>query len=247
MSLLEEWILNKVKLAFAGSVTLIILLSASNIWLFTTITSLQADKKTLTNQVNDSQTQLGQKDNQIQTLQNYVDNLSNQLNQKNSQLTTLQNQVENLSSQINVLNQNYLALNQSYTELQRQYEDLLFHYNLLNQPASNFTTYADLEIQFSLDHTTYYYQDPVSGNITINYLNGTAFEGKVYMRFYLYGVGSKVFIVDIEGFVRFNLSPPVFEYGPGTYKVTIDFLETLDGYFIIIPEANRPWLQVEAK
>lgn len=226
MSLIEEWILNKVKLAFAGSVTLIMLLGASNIWLFTTITSLQADKNTLTNQVNDSQTQLSQKDNQIQTLQN---------------------QVENLSSQINVLNQNYLALNQSYTELLRQYEDLLFHYNLLNQPASNFTTYADLEIQFSLDHTTYYYQDPVSGNITINYLNGTAFEGKVYMSFYLYGVGSKGFVVNIEGFVRFNLSPPVFEYGPGTYKVTIWSLKTPDGYFIIIPETSQPWLQVEAK
>jgi peptidoglycan hydrolase CwlO-like protein len=91
MSLTEEWIVSRVKLLFVGSFILIVLLGVSNIWLFTTLTSLQADKNTLTSQVNDSQTQLTQKNKQIQTLQ--------------SQLLTLQNHVENLSSQINTLNQ----------------------------------------------------------------------------------------------------------------------------------------------
>jgi len=205
--------LSKVKIAFVGSLAFIVLLGVSSIWLFTMITTLQANNNILTSQ--------------IQTLQNQVDTLSNQLDQKNSQINTL---------------------NQNYTELLSRYEDLLFHYNLLNHPASsNFTKYTDLEIQFSLDYTTYYYQDPVSGNITINYLNGTAFKGRVGINFYLYGMGAKDFWVNIEGFVRFNLSPPVFQYGPGTYKVTIWSLVTPDGYSISIPEASRPWLQVEAK
>jgi len=198
--------------------------------------------------VNDSQTQLGQKDNQIQTLQNYVDNLSNQLNQKNSQLTTLQNQVENLSSQINVLNQNYLALNQSYTELQRQYEDLLFHYNLLNGPASNFTNIQDLQITFTTSRTTYYYKDPVSGNVTITYLNGTAFRGAfiIYIRHLTEGMSTTAGIA-IDGFTKFYLSPPVFQFGPGNYAIGISSLSTADGYIIESRWQVFPSVQVEVK
>jgi len=226
--------LNKVKLAFAGSVTLILLLGASNIWLFTTITSLQSDKSVLTSQ--------------IQTLQDQADNLLNQLNQKNSQLLTLQDQVENLSSQISVLTQNYMNLNDSYNELLRQYEDLLFHYNLLNKPASNFTTINDLNITLAVDRTTYYYKDPVSGNVTITYLNGTAFRGVfiLYIRHQTKGTSTTAGIA-IDGFTEFYLSPPVFRSGPGNYTIGISSLSTTDGYIIESRWRVFPSVQVEAK
>src|SRR3989304_3343203 len=240
MSLTEEWIVSKFKLIFVGSFILIVLLGISNIWFFTT----------LTGQVKESQTQLDQKNDQVQTLQSQVDSLSNQLNQKNSQLTTLQNQVENLSSQINVLNQNYLALNQSYTELQRQYEDLLFHYNILNKPASNFTTVKDLNISLAIDRTIYYYKDPVSGNATIRYLNGTAFEGEFILRVFAIqteGPGLAVYFIFrlSNEFPDFVCPPPVFRSGPGSYGIEISRINTADGY--IVADEPGPRVLVEAK
>jgi hypothetical protein len=236
MSLIEEWILNKVKLAFAGSVTLIMLLGASNIWLFTTITSLQSDKSALTSQ--------------IQTLQNQADSLSNELGQKNSQILTLQNQVDDLSNQTDILNQNYLALNQSYTELQRQYEDLLFHYNLLNKPASNFTTINDLNITLAVDRTTYYYKDPVSGNATIKYLNGTPFEGSFVIGVAKSNGGSRIgwtFYLQ-NGYADFNIESPVFSWGPGSYIIKIYWIYTIDGFIVADPNtAGLPEVQVEVK
>jgi len=216
--------LNKVGIAFVGCLAVIAILVVSNLWLFATTTS----------QINDSQTQLNDRNKQIQTLQNQVDNLSDRI-------------VE-LETEVQASNESYVALNESYTELLREYEDLLFHYNLLNGPASNFTTFNDLDIKFSLDYTTYYYQDPVSGNVTITYLNGTAFRGAfiLYIRHLTEGMSTTAEIA-IDEFTEFYLSPPVFRFGPGNYTIGISSLSTADGYIIESRWQVFPSVQVEAK
>jgi len=227
--------LSRVKIAFAGSLALIVLLGVSNFWLFTTVTSLQADKTALTSQVNDSQTQLNAKNNQIQTLQNQVYNLSDRIEELDAQL-------QSKLTQIN-------ALNESYTELLREYEDLLFHYNLLNKPVSNFTTVNDLNITLALHRTTYYYKDPVSGNVTITYLNGTAFRGAfiLYIRHLTKEVMSTTAWIAIDGFTELHLSPPVFQFGSGNYTIGISSLSNADGYIIESRWQVFPSVQVEAK
>jgi hypothetical protein len=210
------------KMALAGSILLISVLGFLNVYAFVMITDLEASKNELAKQVDDYEIAMIQKANQILLLEYQID----ELERKNAGLNDL---------------------NETYVELQRQYNDLIFHYNLLNQPALNFTTYADLEMEFALDYSTYYYQDSVSGNITVNYVNGTAFEGRVSLGFNLAGVGGVDFWFDIQGFARFSLSPPVFEYGPGMYTVTLWSLQTSAGYYINIPHANQPSITVEAK
>ena len=227
--------MNKVKLAFAGSVTLIMLLGVSNLWLFTTVTSLQANKTALTSQINDSQTQLNAKNNQIQTLQIQISNLSDRIEE-------LEAQLQSKLTQIN-------ALNESYTKLQRQYEGLLFHYNLLNGPTSNFTTIQDLQITLRTHRTTYYYKDPLSGNVTMTYLNGTQFEGSFDLFVTLIGggrSGARFYIKN--GFADFVYGPPAFIYGPGTYSVKIGWIFTIDGFVVADPnDAGLPEVHVEVK
>jgi cell division protein FtsB len=217
--------LNKVKIAFVGCVVAIAILVVSNLWLFATFTS----------QINDSQTQLNDRNNQIQTLQNQVANLSDR--------------IAELETEVKASNESYVTLNQSHTDLQREYEDLLFHYNLLNKPASNFTTVQDLEITFTLDKTIYYYKDPVTGNATIRYLNGTAFEGlfriDVESTHGILSLGERYALKN--GFAKFYLEPPVFYWGPGAYIIRIGTIYTIDGYEVASFKAGSPGVQVEAK
>jgi uncharacterized membrane-anchored protein YhcB (DUF1043 family) len=181
------------------------------------------------------QDQVVQRGNQIQTLQAQVNDLNESMAQKDSQIQSLQRQVNNL--------------NQSYIDLQREYEDLLFHYNLLNKPVSNFTTVKDLNISIAIDRTIYYYKDPVSGNVTITYLNGTEFRG-AFILYILHltdeGMSTTAGIA-IDGFTEFYLSPPVFQFGPGNYTIGISSLSTADGYIIESRWQVFPSVQVEAK
>jgi len=181
------------------------------------------------------QDQVVQRDNQIQTLQAQVNDLNEDMTQKDNQIQSLQRQINNL--------------NQSYINLQREYEDLLFHYNLLNKPVSNFTTVNDLNITLALHRTTYYYKDPVSGNVTITYLNGTAFRGAfiLYILHLTKEAMSTTAGIAIDGFTEFYLSPPVFQFGPGNYAIGISSLSTADGYIIESRWRVFPSVQVEVK
>jgi len=190
----------------------------------------------------------------VSTYQNSL----NQINSLNADKADLQSQVNllisdktTLSGNITLLNNQFTALNESYIDLQQKYEDLLFHYNLLNKPASSFTTVKDLNISLAIDRTIYYYKDPVSGNVTITYLNGTGFEGifSIYVVPIFGGYGRTDYhsnpIVK-NGFADFYLPSPIFVYGPGNYTIGIAGLSTVDGY-VIAANLRDPCVQVEAK
>jgi len=191
--------------------------------------------------------------NQINSLNADKTNLQSQVNLLISDKNTLQNQISTysawLSGNITLLNNQIAALNKSYTDLLREYEDLLFHYNLLNKPTSSFTTVKDLNITLTIDRTTYYYEDPVSGNITMTYLNGTAFRGAfiLYIQHLTKEAMSTTAEIAIDGFTRFYLSPPVFRFGPGNYTIGISSLSTVNGYIIETRWQVFPSVQVEAK
>ena len=221
--------------ALAGSVVLIAALVLLNVYASTQITSLEASESLLAEQVGDYEIELGQKANQILTLEDQIGDLSSKYNLLNSTCSSL--------------NSTYANLNETYTELQRQYEDLLFHYNLLNEPASNFTTVADLEIEIAVDYSIYYYQDPVAGNVTITYLNGTAFKGTfiLYIRHLPTESMSTTAGFAVDGFTAFYLSPPIFLRGPGNYTIGIASLADADGYIIENRWAVFPSVLVEAK
>lgn len=187
-------------------------------------------------EIKNLQNQVIQRDNQIQTLQSQVNDLNEDMTLKDNQIQSLRQQVNNL--------------NQSYVELLEKYEDLLSHYNLLNGPASNFTTIQDLQITFTTSRTTYYYKDPVSGNATITYLNGTPFEGSFVVGVAQSSGGSRIgwtFYLQ-NGFAKFDIESPVFSWGPGTYIVKIYYIYTGDGFIVADPNTvGLPEVQVEAK
>jgi len=118
----------------------------------------------------------------------------------------------------------------------------------IDKPVSNFTTVKDLNVTLCLHRTTYYYKDPVSGDVTITYPNGTAFRGEfiLYIRHITEGMSTTAWIA-IDGFTKFYLSPPVFQFGPGNYTIGISSLSTADGYIIESSWQVFPSVQVEAK
>jgi hypothetical protein len=118
------------------------------------------------------------------------------------------------------------------------------------KPVSNFTTVKDLNITLCLHRTTYYYKDAVSGDVTITYPNGTAFTGifVIYVLAQFGGYGMTTYGgCNIDGFTKFYLSPPVFQFGPGNYTIGMSSLSTTDGYIIESRWQVFPSVQVEAK
>ncbi|MEM2103891.1 MAG: hypothetical protein QW717_03265 [Candidatus Bathyarchaeia archaeon] len=214
--------------------------------------SLKSEISARDNTIASLNSQIASLNSQIADLRDQKDKLQNWLQGNityyTSGVNSLNSQIINLQNQIVLLNARITALNESYIGLLEEYEDLLFHYNLLNKPASSFLTIHDLIIKFTLDHTTYYYKDPVSGNVSITYLNGTAFKGKI--SFYVKSAHATTTLgvtVKVDGFTKFYLSPPVFMHGPGNYTVGISMLLTVDNYIVESRIEFLPSVDVEVK
>jgi archaellum component FlaC len=163
-----------------------------------------------------------------QTYENYVANHTF----SNSQYTTLQNEATDLQNQLNELNQNY-------QDLLDDYDELLADYELITSPATVFETIDDFEIELNLNKRIYDYTEPLSGNVSIYYTNGTAFQGTFSISMYHEdGGGMASTRFDVNGYGDFIIeAPQSFYYGPGEYTVQIMQLNNLDGYIIIDWEA----------
>jgi chaperonin cofactor prefoldin len=188
----------------------------------------------LLSQVNALQSQISGKDTQIANLQSQID-------AKNIQVTSLQSQVSSLQSQ-------FTEFNQSYQTLLSDYNELLDDYNLLNAPARNLTSVGDLDFTITTYQHIYNYQDPVSGNVTIYYHNGTAFKGAFSI--YLLHVDNMATTAkfEVDGYGEFFVASPLsFIKGPGNYTIGISSLYTADGYIIESRWQVFPSVQVEAK
>ena len=206
------------------------------------VLELETETSALTNDYSNLSTTY----NQLRDNYGYLNETYNQVRDSYDYLNASYHE---LASELSTLTVDYNYLNENYVELLQQYEDLLFHYNLINGPASNFTTIQDLQITLAVHRTSYYYKDPVSGNVTITYLNGTVFEGSfiLYIRHLTKETMSTTASILISGFTEFYLSPPVFGFGPGNYTIGISSLSTTDGYIIESRWQVFPSVQVEAK
>jgi len=199
------------------------------------ISSLQTSLVKAEETIGDLQSQLSQRDEEILGLQN-------ELTQKNNQIGRLQEQISDLIIELR-------NLNQSYQALQAIYEELLNDYRMLNAPVSAFVSAADLDFTITTHQRIYGYKDPVSGNVTIYYNNGTAFKGKfsIYIERIGYGVTSG-WTFNVNGYGKFNVNPPAFTWGPGTYRIGLLWLYDSEGYTIATPnEIRHIYVTVEAK
>jgi len=196
----------------------------------------------LEQRVSDLEGQINGKNNQIATLQSQLSEKDELISEQQSQLTQKDNQIQGLQEQIS-------DLNQSYQELQEDYEKLLNDYKMLNAPVSNFTSVGDLDFTIATHQRIYSYNDPISGNTTIYYHNGTAFKGtfSIYIEQLGGPMGSGwTFYVDGRG--EFYKGSPAFLYGPGTYQIGLSVLYDSEGYMIATSnEIGHIYVTVEAK
>lgn len=166
-------------------------------------------------EIRNLQNEVIQRDTLIQTLQNEVNSLSEEATQKDSEIQLLQQQIDNLN---------------------KSYGALLFRYNLINSPASNSTLIGDLQITLTTHHTIFYHEDPLSGNVTVTYLNGTTFEGEFSLGIHRIGSDVELHTAHFKirnGFAEFTReSYSAFKYGPGTYRIRIINIFTIDGVLV---------------
>lgn len=208
------------------------------------ITELNNQIINKTAEITDLQTQVTQKSAEVATLNSQITNLNVQVNNLTEDLAQKDNSIQSLNQQIS-------DLNSSYLELVAEYDDLLFHYDLVNGPVSSFDSVGDLQITFATSRTVYYYQDSLSGNITISYLNGTAFDGNFDIHISC-DAGGYTFFLSYEianGYGEFLINPPkAFHYGPGIYTVFIYGITNHDGFKVAtFSELADLSVQVEAK
>ena len=195
----------------------------------------------LQSQIEDKNTQINSLQYQIADLQSEIEDLQNQLTSKDNQILELQNQLADKETEISDLHNQISILQDQLDELQSQLR-------ILNAPVSSFTTINDLKITIATHKHVYSYKEPVSGNVTVYYLNGTAFKGSFIIYIECLGDGSGgTSSFPVEGYGEFHVKSPAFMYGPGKYQIGISTLFDAEG-FIIENRINLfPYVEVEAK
>ena len=178
---------------------------------------------------------------QIGQLEERVKDLRNQLTSKDNRILGLQNQLADKETEISDLHNQISILQDQLDELQSQLR-------ILNAPVSSFTTINDLEITITTHKNIYSYKEPISGNVTVYHLNGTAFKGSfsIYIERLEDGM-STTSDFPVEGYGEFHVKSPAFRYGPGKYRIGIAGLLDAEG-FIVENRINLfPYVEVEAK
>ena len=174
-----------------------------------------------------------------ETYENYVANHTF----TNSQYNALQNQATDLQNQLDELNQNYQNLIENYDEL-------LADFRLINGPVSKFDTIDDIEIELSVNQTIYSYTDPIFGNLSVYYTNGTAFQGTFFLAIFCDGGGaSTAGTFEVNGHGDFIVEPPYsFNSGPGSYTIRLGEISNTAGYSVAsFNELSGISVTVEAK
>lgn len=229
---------------------------------FRRIGSLESQVSSLQGQISSQETQITILEKQLADNLTLVAQLKTWLSgnlTKNAQLQTqvsiLTEQAENLTSQIVLLETQTLQLEETIASLRAEVEELRYRISLVNAPVSALVKGKDLIMTISLPYTVYSYRESVIyGNVTVVYVNGTAFEGmfSIYILplFGGWGMTNYPAVALTNGFGEFYLAStpgwPIFRYGPGKYRVGIAGLTTVEGY--VIPELGEtPYVDIEAK
>ena len=212
------------------------------------VIDLQDQLESKDNQISDLQSQIEDKNTQINTLQDQMADLQSQIGELQNQLTSKNNQILELQNQLADKETEISDLQSQISILQDQVDELQSQLKLLNAPVSSFTTINDLKITIATHKHVYSYKEPVSGNVTVYYLNGTAFKGSFVIYIELLGDGmTSGMTFPVEGYGEFHVKTPTFRFGPGKYRIGILVLYDAEG-FIIENRINLfPYVEVEAK
>ena len=185
---------------------------------------------------------------QISQLEEQVKDLQNQLTSKDNQILELQNQLTDKETEISNLQNQISILKSQLAEKTKQLDELQSQLKILNAPISNFTTINDLKITITTHKHIYSYKEPISGNVTVYYLNGTAFKGTFVIYIERLERGSlQGMTFPVEGYGEFHVKSPAFMYGPGKYRIGILALYDAEGFVIAHGPDYFPYVEVEAK
>ena len=215
---------------------------------------LTTQKDNLTTQVSELTTERDNAIDEVETYTQLNNALKIEINTLKGERDNLVTDLTSLTQQMDKASANITTLESEITQLQQDYDELVSDYNMINAPASSFDTIDDFEIELNTDRTIYSYTDSIYGNVSINYMNGTVFEGTFNIGinpefgtsggitlgpdFYIHGVGD------------FVAEPPLsFKYGPGVYSVYVVRIDNLDGYIVASGHelSNNIRVTVEAK
>ncbi len=119
--------------------------------------------------------------------------------------------------------------NQSYHILQDMYLELLIEYNLRVLPESLSMIVNDLNVTIALNGTRFEHNKPLIGNVSISYLQGEPFLGKISfsIRNEFFELSTGTDEQDIFGETEFSIYGK-FIWGAGRYSIALQ--EIIDVY-----------------
>jgi hypothetical protein len=119
--------------------------------------------------------------------------------------------------------------NQSYHTLQDMYLELLIEYNLWVLPESLSMIVNNLNVTITLNGTRFEHNKPLTGNVSISYLQGEPFLGKISfsIRNEFFELSTGTDEQDIFGETEFSIYGK-FIWGAGRYSIALQ--EIIDVY-----------------
>jgi hypothetical protein len=119
--------------------------------------------------------------------------------------------------------------NQSYQTLSDMYLELLIDYNLRVLPESLSMIVNNLNITITLNGTRFEHNKPLTGTVSINYLKGEPFLGKIsfWIRNEFFELSTQTDEQDIFGESKFSIYGK-FIWGAGRYSIALK--EIVDVY-----------------
>ena len=145
-------------------------------------------------------------------------------------LGAYQDQTEELA----LLQATYQDLVASNAELSAEYQKLEAKYNALRMVPWTAFTVKNLRVNLTVTTNDYYSNVPITGTISIHYLDGRPYNGRaqllVWSDYYGNGIPSPVFTV--PGTAQYTVEAP-FTQGPGKYFLLVASIKDQSGNEIV--------------
>ncbi|MFH2110671.1 MAG: hypothetical protein ABIJ47_05355 [Candidatus Bathyarchaeota archaeon] len=145
-------------------------------------------------------------------------------------LQSHQDQAEELAL-LQATNQNLVATN---TELSTEYQKLLVKYNELKMLPWTAFIVSNLRVNLTVTTNNYPSNVPVTGTISIHYLDGRPYNGRVQLLVWsdYYRSGKTSPVLTVSGTTQYNFESP-FLFGPGNYFLLVSSIKDSSGNEIV--------------
>jgi gas vesicle protein len=147
---------------------------------------------------------------------------------------TLQESYQGYAEELALLQIENNDLMETNAELSMNYQKLEAKYNELRMIPWTAYTVSNLKVNLTVTTNTYLTNTPITGAISIQYLDGRPFNGRfqllVWSDYYKNGKTSDVII--ITGTSQYTIEAP-FNLGPGRYFLLVNSIKDLSGNEIV--------------